>query len=110
MRLAAEFGSLASWTKDFRATGMIRGTGWVALVWDPTSDRFHNVWIDGNDGGHLAGCPLILLLDAFEHAYLTDYGAKRGRYFDACLAAVDWSVAESRFAAAQASVLVPAGP
>ncbi len=108
-RLAAEFGSFAAWMKNFRVTGLIRGVGWAALVWDPAADRFHNVWIDENDGGHLAGCPVILLLDAFEHAYVTDYGAKRGRYVDACLAAIDWSVAERRFAAAEASVLVPAG-
>ena len=107
-RLAADFGSFPSWTKDFRATGSLRGTGWAALVWDGLSDRFHNIWINENDTGHLVNCSVILLLDVFEHAYLMDYGARRAGYIDAFMAAIDWSVAESRLLAAEASVLAPA--
>ena len=106
-RLAADFGSFQSWVKVFRATGCLRGIGWAALVWDAVADRFHNVWIGEHDSGHLAGCPVILLMDVFEHAFLPDYGAKRSRYIDGFFAAIDWSVAEKRLAAA-ASVLEPA--
>ncbi len=36
-------------------------------------------------------------MDVFEHAFLTDYGTKRGEYIDAFLAAVDWEEAARRF-------------
>ena len=106
-RLAANFGSFQAWAKDFRATCSLRGPGWAALVWDGLADRFFNVWINENDAGHLVTCSVILLVDAFEHAYLLDYGARRAGYIDAIMAAIDWSVAEGRLAAAEASVLAP---
>ena len=66
--------------------------------------RLFNVWIDEHDRGALAGCPLVLVMDLFEHAYLTDYGTKRADYIDAFLAAADWEEAGRRFEAAQAPV------
>jgi Fe-Mn family superoxide dismutase len=105
-RLASEFGSFGRWVRDFRATGLLRGIGWAALVWDPVAERLHHVWIDGHDVGMFAGCPLILVLDAFEHAYAPDYGISRARYVDAFLEVVDWNVAEARFEAARGSIPV----
>jgi len=73
-RLAADFGSFPSWAKDFRATvPFVEPAGGPRLGW--LSDRFHNIWINENDTGHLVNCFVILLLDVFEHAYLMDYGA-----------------------------------
>lgn len=96
-QLAKDFGSYESWDKEFRATGSLRGIGWAALVWDGEARRLFNVWIDEHDRGQLAGCPVLLLMDAFEHAYLTDYGTKRAQYIDAFLAAADWDLASRRF-------------
>ncbi len=96
-QLARDFGSLESWEKEFRATGSLRGSGWAALVWDTEARRLFNVWVDEHDRGHLAGCPVLLLMDVFEHAYMADYGTKRGEYIDAFLAASDWDVATRRF-------------
>ena len=44
-QLVKDFGSLEAWTKDFKATGAMRGIGWTALVWDPVGCRTFNVWI-----------------------------------------------------------------
>jgi Fe-Mn family superoxide dismutase len=103
-RLTKDFGSREAWEKQFRATGSVRGIGWTALTWDPAAHRFFNVWIDEHDRGALAGCPVILVMDVFEHAYLTDYGTKRSEYIDAFLAAADWDEAARRFEAVQAPV------
>jgi Fe-Mn family superoxide dismutase len=99
-----DFGSRETWEKEFRATGSLRGIGWAALVRDPLAGRLFNVWIDEHDRGALAGCPLVLVMDLFEHAYLTDYGTKRADYIDAFLAAADWEEAGRRFEAAQTPV------
>lgn len=101
-QLGRDFGSREAWEKEFRATGSLRGIGWAALQWDPAAGRLFNVWIDEHDRGALAGCPIVLVMDAFEHAYLTDYGTKRADYIDAFLAAADWDEASRRFEAARA--------
>lgn len=109
-QIGRDFGAREKWEKEFRATGSLRGIGWAALVWDPVARRLFNVWIDEHDRGVLAGCPLVLLMDVFEHAFLTDYGTSRADYIDAFLAAADWEKAERRFEAAQVPVqsVVPA--
>ena len=71
------------------------------LIWDAEAGRLFNVWVDEHDRGQLAGCPVLLLMDAFEHAYMGDYGTKRGEYIDAFLAAADWGVATRRFEMAE---------
>lgn len=96
-QISRDFGSHDAWEKEFRATGSLRGSGWAALVWDAEARRLFNVWVDEHDRGHLAGSAVLLLMDAFEHAYMADYGTKRGEYIDAFLAAADWGAAARRF-------------
>lgn len=96
-QMDADFGtSEESWRNDFTAVGMMRGIGWVVWAYDPEAKRTFNVWVNEHDAGHLAGTVPLLVMDVFEHAYLTDYGLKRADYIDAFLKAVDWSVVEKR--------------
>jgi Fe-Mn family superoxide dismutase len=94
--LAAQFGSFESWEGDFRATGAMRGIGWVALYQDSATGKLFNLWINEHDTGHWAGCRPILIMDVFEHAYMLDYGTKKAGYIDAFFKNVNWAVAESR--------------
>lgn len=95
--IAREFGSFENWEKDFRATGAMRGIGWTILYHEPLGDRLFNVWINEHDVGHLSGAVPLLVMDVFEHAFLTDYGLKRADYIEAFFKAIDWSVVASRF-------------
>ena len=57
-KLVESFGSYEAWEKDFRATGTMRGIGWVVLYQDILSGKFINFWINEHDVGHPAGgCP-----------------------------------------------------
>jgi len=103
--LTKSFGSFEAWSKDFRAVGGLRGVGWAALVRDPVLDRMHNLWIDEHNVGHLAGGHPLLLMDVFEHAFLTDYGTKRADYIEAFFGAIDWKAVEGRFVQSTSSVL-----
>jgi Fe-Mn family superoxide dismutase len=94
--IAAEFGSLETWEKDFRATGAMRGIGWVVLYQDPASGRMFNSWINEHDAGHPAGGRPLLVMDVFEHAYMTDYGIKKADYIEAFFKNIDWEAVESR--------------
>jgi len=89
------FGSVEAWEKDFRAAGAMRGIGWVMLVQD--GERLFNTWINEHDMGHLAGATPLLVMDVFEHAYITDYGIKRAEYIETFFRSVDWEVVEQRF-------------
>jgi superoxide dismutase, Fe-Mn family len=95
-KLEKDFGGVDAWEKDFRATGAMRGIGWVALYYDAAGDRLYNCWINEHDVAHLAGCTPVLIMDVFEHAYMTDYQLKRADYIEAFFANVNWKAVESR--------------
>lgn len=95
-RLAAQFGSLENWAADFKATGAMRGIGWVVLYEDPATGRLINTWINEHDLGHLGGGRPLLVMDVFEHAFIPDYGLKKGDYIDAFFSNINWPVVDSR--------------
>jgi Fe-Mn family superoxide dismutase len=96
-RIQENFGSFDAWRTDFTGTGLMRGIGWVVLYQDTQSGRLFNAWINEHDGGHLAGCTPLLVMDVFEHAYITDYGLERAKYIEAFLSVVNWETVEERF-------------
>lgn len=95
-KIKTQFGSHESWEKDFKATGAMRGVGWSILYHDPANDALFNTWVNEHDMGHLAGCTPLLILDVFEHAYVTDYGIKRADYIEAFMKAIDWKTVSER--------------
>ncbi len=97
-----EWGSMAAWEKDFRTMGAMRGIGWVIVYYDRTAKRTFNVWVNEHDMGHLATCVPLLVMDVFEHAYITDYGIKRADYIEAFFKAIDWEAVNARFEALKA--------
>lgn len=95
-KLVEQFGSVEAFEKDFRATGAMRGIGWVILAYDKDTDRLFNTWINEHDAGHLAGAVPLLVMDVFEHSFMIDYGLKRADYIAAFWKAIDWKVVEKR--------------
>ena len=94
----AVWGTVENWQKDFVAIGAMRGIGWAVLALDMESHMVFNTWINEHDGGHLTGAVPLLVMDVFEHAYITDYGIKRADYITSFMKALDWSVVEKRLA------------
>ncbi len=95
-KLSAAFGSYEAWEKDFKATGTMRGIGWVALYLDTQSGRLINFWVNEHDVSHPAGCTPLLIMDVFEHAFMIDYGLKRVDYIEAFFKNIDWAAVEAR--------------
>ena len=91
-KVAGAYGSYDAWEQDFRATGAIRGIGWVILYQDDVTGWLFNQWINEHEVGHLAGCRPILVMDVFEHAFITDYGLKRADYIAAFFQNINWGV------------------
>jgi len=95
-KIVEQFGDVESWEKDFRATGAMRGIGWVVLYEDPANGRLINFWVNEHDVSHPAGCLPLLIMDVFEHAFMIDYGLKRADYIEAFFKNIDWAAVGSR--------------
>jgi len=93
--VAESFGSYEAWEQDFKATGAMRGIGWVVLYQDWTGVLF-NAWINEHETGHFAGCTPILVMDVFEHAYMIDYGLKRADYIGSFFKNINWESVSKR--------------
>lgn len=96
-KIIADFGSYEKWKADFIATGLLRGIGWAILYFDPNDNRLINAWVESHEKGHLANCDIILVMDVWEHAYITEYGIQRGDYIDAFMSNIQWNIASNRF-------------
>lgn len=75
-----------------------RGIGWVVVYSDPKAKTLHTIFVNDHELGQLAGLPILLALDLWEHAYMVDYvPAEKKNYIDAFFANLNWSVVEKRF-------------
>jgi superoxide dismutase, Fe-Mn family len=99
--IQSAFGSHERFLDEFKAVGKLRGVGWAILYLDMESDRLLNLWIDEHDGGHPAGCAPLLVMDLWEHAFMTDYGTDRGSYIESFVANISWKEIEKRLTIAR---------
>ncbi|MDP3402831.1 MAG: Fe-Mn family superoxide dismutase [bacterium] len=74
-----------------------RGIGWVVVYHDPKAATLHTAFVNDHELGQLAGLPILLAVDLWEHAYMVDYKpAEKKTYVEAFLENVNWSVVEGR--------------
>lgn len=95
-KLVENFGSYEAWEADFKATAGIRGVGWAVLYQDNQTGTLNNFWIDEHHIGHPVDRTPLLVLDAWEHAYILDYGLKRADYIKVFFENIDWDVVAER--------------
>lgn len=93
--LVDRFGDIETFKLNFvKNVATFRGIGWVALV--KRDETLGVIWIGEHDEGLLANSKILLIMDVWEHAYMTDYGIKRADYVTSFMNAIDWSVVEKR--------------
>jgi len=86
-----DFGSVAEWREDLRATGMAaRGWAWTAYDWD--EGRLFNYIGDAQNTFPVWNATPLVALDVYEHAYFVDYGTDRGSYIEAFFNNLDYDV------------------
>ena len=98
-KITEQFTSFEKWAEDFKATGAMRGIGWVVLAQDGDSGKLFNIWINEHDVGHLIGAKPLIVMDVFEHAYIRDYGLARADYISTFMKQINWDMAGERFGA-----------
>jgi Fe-Mn family superoxide dismutase len=84
-----DFGSVAAWRADLKATGMgARGWAWTAYDWD--EQRLFNYIGDAQNTFPIWNATPLVALDVYEHAYFLDYQTDRASYIEAFFANLDW--------------------
>ncbi|MCH7529576.1 superoxide dismutase [Patescibacteria group bacterium] len=97
--VSEKYGSWDSFLDHFKTIGNTRGIGWTVLCWDPKGKTPHTAWVGDHELGQLAGLPVILAMDMWEHAFMVDYTpAEKKKYIDAFFSNLNWEVVEKRFA------------
>lgn len=98
---AEKYGSGEAFLAHIKEVAGTRGIGWVVVYADPIGKTIHTVFVGDHELGQLAGLPIILALDLWEHAYMVDYvPAEKKTYIEAFFDNLNWSVIEDRFAKA----------
>jgi Fe-Mn family superoxide dismutase len=95
--IVKEFNSFENWQNVFKNSGLTRGIGWVLLVKDRKTGLLINTWIGEHNIGNLCDQEILLVMDVWEHAYMTDYGIKKSDYIDIFLKNINWNKVEFRF-------------
>ena len=84
-----DFGSVAAWRSDLRATAIAaRGWAWTAYDWDER--RLFNYLGDAQNTFPVWNATPLVALDVYEHAYFLDYQTDRPSYVDAFFENLDW--------------------
>jgi Fe-Mn family superoxide dismutase len=96
--LTRDFGTLAKWEQDFRATSTALGggSGWAILSFNLRDGKLHNYVAFDHTDNVAFGRP-ILVNDMFEHAYHMDYGSAAAMYVDAFMQNVNWQECNRRY-------------
>ncbi|MFQ5540678.1 MAG: superoxide dismutase [Candidatus Paceibacteria bacterium] len=99
---SAKYGSWDAFIEHVKLVSGSRGIGWTVVYADPAADGLlHTAFVGDHELGHLAGLPVILALDMWEHAFMVDYTpAEKKQYTEAFFKNLNWSVVSKRFEAA----------
>ena len=94
----ARYGDWVKFIDHIKEVCGTRGIGWTVVYYDPSGRTLHTAWVNDHEIGQLAGLPIILAVDMWEHAYMVDYApAEKKSYVEAFLENVNWEVIEKRF-------------
>jgi Fe-Mn family superoxide dismutase len=94
-----KYGSWDGFIAHVKEVAGTRGIGWVVVYFDTRAATLHTAFVNDHELGQLAGLPIILAVDLWEHAFMVDYvPAQKKDYVDAFLANVNWVTVEKRLA------------
>ncbi len=96
------FGSQEKWTADF-ITCAKSASGWAVLARNSLNGQLYNLVCDEHAEGLMWMSTPLIALDIYEHAYYVDYQNRKGDYIAAFMEHIDWTRAEDRFTASEAS-------
>ncbi|MCS7111875.1 MAG: superoxide dismutase [Ignisphaera sp.] len=97
-KIKEDFGSFDRFKNEFtEATLTVEGSGWGALTYCRNTNRLLIMQIEKHNVNIYPTIPIILVIDAFEHAYYIDYKNDRKKYLDNIWNIVNWDEVDKRF-------------
>jgi Fe-Mn family superoxide dismutase len=98
-----KYGSWDGFVAHVKEVAGTRGIGWVVVYYDANTATLHTAFVNDHELGQLAGLPIMLAVDLWEHAYMVDYKpTEKKTYVEAFLENVHWPIVEARLAKALA--------
>jgi len=96
--ISEQWGSFDAWMKLFIQVAKTRGIGWAVLYFDKISGQLVNAWIDEQHLGQLNGAVPVLMLDMWEHSFVSDYfPSGKAHYIADFFENLNWSVIENNY-------------
>jgi Fe-Mn family superoxide dismutase len=97
-RISLDFGSFEGMKAQLtEVAATIMGSGWGALVWEPTAERLATIQIHDHQSNVAHGAFPLMVIDAWEHAYYLQYRNQKAEFFKAVWNLWNWDDVGSRF-------------
>lgn len=97
-KIVEDFGSFEGWLGRFKSIALTRGIGWAVLYYDMKSNKLLNTFVEEQQMGHLTGLSPILMLDMWEHSYVSDYKPSgKKNYVEDFFKNLNWQNIEENF-------------
>lgn len=88
--ITKKYGSIINFKNEFLATAMtIQGSGWAYM---DTAGAIKTI----KNHDYKSGMKIALLIDWWEHAFLTDYGSDKKQYLNSHWRIINWNVINDR--------------
>ncbi|MGH9443086.1 MAG: superoxide dismutase [Thermoanaerobaculia bacterium] len=100
--IEGSFGSASNWELDLFACGNTATNGWVILTYDPNDRMLHHNQVWEHSDKVMIGQLPVLALDAWEHAFMIDFGTDKLSYMKTFLENLNWKTVNERFESARA--------
>jgi Fe-Mn family superoxide dismutase len=97
-----DFGSFQSFKAQLTETaGTVMGSGWGTLVWEPLAQRLLTCQLYDHQSNLSQGGVILMVIDAWEHAYYLQYRNQKKAFFDAVWNLWRWDDVSTRLEAAR---------
>ena len=100
--IARDFGGFDPFKAQLtKVAGTIMGSGWATLVWEPLARRLLTCQIYDHQSNLSQGGVVLMVIDAWEHAYYLQYRNQKLAFFDAVWNLWNWEDVNARLEAAR---------
>jgi Fe-Mn family superoxide dismutase len=83
------------------AASTLMGSGWAALLYEPTAGRLVTGQIYDHQSNTIQGAAVAMVIDGWEHAYYLQYKNQKTAFFDAVWNLWNWEDVAARLADAR---------
>jgi len=95
--ISKDFLNFDQFKKEFTATAMsVEGSGWAALAYDESFDKLLIMQIEKHNTNIYPQLKILMVLDAFEHAYYLDYKNEKAKFFENFWNIINWEKVSER--------------